>query len=410
MRYWHSLVLLLVGALFSWGQSQPPERGIGVAPIQKKERRVALVIGNATYAESPLRNPVNDARAIAKALRECGFEVSEGFNQSREQMLRAIETFRAQLTPSSIALFYFAGHGMQINEENFLIPVDARIQRELDVEIEGVKLARILNGMNDARSRVNLVILDACRNNPFARSFRSGAKGLSDVVAPSGTLIAYATAPRQTASDGSGDNGLYTEELLSAIRTPGLLVEQVFKRVRERVEAKSAGAQTPWENSSLKGDFYFVAASGTAPQAQQEIATSAPVTQTAAPVTREAGRWEVVAERSLNIYANEAWTDTRIQIKPGQDVRLRVDSPEIDLGSLGRLTPEGTIRNDPRKPRGDCDTGVVIARIGQESFCVGRGRSFTATSAGSLSIGLNEGNIKDNRGSFVVKVLVQELR
>jgi formylglycine-generating enzyme required for sulfatase activity len=231
------------------------------------ENRVALVIGNAAYRNArKLDNPVNDARAMAKALRECGFDVlgpnGEGYvDLDQRQMIRAVKEFgqRLQANPG-VGLFYFAGHGVEANETNYLIPVDADPTDETDLKYQGLDIKDALDQF--IGNRLNIVILDACRDNPFARSFKrsrgGGGDGLKKVEAPTGTLIAYATAPRQTASDGTGVNGLYTEQLLEAIRIKGLPIEQVFKRVRIRVQANSKGAQIPWENSSLNGDFYFI--------------------------------------------------------------------------------------------------------------------------------------------------------
>jgi Caspase domain len=222
------------------------------------ERRVALVIGNAAYDMAPLRNPVNDARAMAATLRTLGFEVTALENAALTDMKRAIDDFGDSLrSGGGVGLFYFSGHGIQINGRNFIIPVGVRVKGERDVEYESVDVGRVLGKMEDAGNRMNLVILDACRDNPFARSFRSAASGLATIDAASGTFVAYATAPGRTADDGTGANGLYTEQLIRYMRTPGLKVEDVFKRVRIDVEKSSGGKQVPWESSSLKGDFYF---------------------------------------------------------------------------------------------------------------------------------------------------------
>jgi uncharacterized caspase-like protein len=239
---------------------QHTDRGLGVRPITTSERKIALVIGNGGYKDAPLRNPVNDARDIAKALRDLGFEVMHGENLSQNDMKRQIRSFGEKISNGGVGLFYYAGHGTQINGVNYLIPVDAVITKAEEVEYESVDVGLVLAQMESAQNRLNLVILDACRNNPFARAFRSARSGLASIDAPSGTLIAYATAPGSVAIDGSGDNGLYTSELLSAMREPGNKVEDVFKLVRIAVQAKSNGRQIPWESSSLVGDFYFAGA------------------------------------------------------------------------------------------------------------------------------------------------------
>jgi hypothetical protein len=235
------------------------------------ERRVALVIGNAAYQSAgTLDNPVNDARDMAGALRRLGFDVLTLENGTKPQMERAIEQFSGKLGPDAVSLFYYAGHGLQVNGHNFLVPVDARIASEQTVRLETVDLDAVLDQMSAARSRVNLVILDACRNNPFEKRFRGVSGGLASIDAPTGTLIAYATAPGRVAADGRGRNALYTSYLLRTLGEPGLKVEDVFKRVRVGVTEASGGAQTPWESSSLTGDFYF--RQGASPPPTGEVA------------------------------------------------------------------------------------------------------------------------------------------
>jgi len=232
------------------------------------ESRVALIIGNGDYLSGPLSNTVNDARSMARVLRNVGFDVILREDLSnKDEMKKAIREFGFKLKSGGTGLFYYAGHGLQVNGFNYIIPVNAVIGKETDVEYEAVDMGFVLAQMESANTRVNIVILDACRNNPFARSFRDTRMGLVTMNAPTGTLIAYATAPGSVASDGSGVNGLYTQELLYQIQRPGLKVEEVFKNVRAEVVAKSEGKQIPWESSSLIGEFsFFGDGSATAPQ------------------------------------------------------------------------------------------------------------------------------------------------
>ena len=242
--------------------------GMGAATAQQRlqERRVALVIGNADYKMAPLKNPLNDSREMAKALRGLGFEVIEHQNLSREAFSGVVREFGDKLRGATVGLFYFAGHGIQVKGRNFLVPVDADIAREDEVPYRSFEVNEVLDKMDSARTPVNLVVLDACRNNPFARSFKMSQAGLAQMDAPAGTLIAFATAPGSVAQDGeAGGNGLYTGALLKHIRAPGVAVEQMFKRVRVDVVAGSKNAQVPWESSSLSRDFAFAA--GTAPAA-----------------------------------------------------------------------------------------------------------------------------------------------
>jgi hypothetical protein len=230
-----------------------------VAQVSNLNQRVALVIGNSDYKAGPLLNPVNDARAMARALQETNFEVLKYENVlSVADMKKTIREFGEKIQNGGVGLFYYAGHGIQVNGKNYLIPTGAEIYREEEVEYESVDVGFVLAQMEAAHNRMNIVILDACRNNPFARSWRSVSQGLAFINAPAGTLIAYATAPGSVASDGTGENGLYTQELLKQIKKPELKIEDVFKNVRVNVLEYSGEQQTPWESSCLVGDFYFV--------------------------------------------------------------------------------------------------------------------------------------------------------
>jgi len=239
----------------------PQDRGLNVSSQNSSphsEKRVALVIGNSAYKDMPLLNPVNDARDIAYALAELGFEVIHKDNLTRTEIINAIRAFGERINKAEVALFYYAGHGMQVDGRNWLIPVEANVSHEYEVEYESVDAGRVMDTMQDAKSRLNIVILDACRNNPFARSFRSANRGLAVMNAPTGTIIAYATAPGAVASDGDKKNGLYTQELLKVMRIPDLKIEELFKKVRISIQNKTAGKQIPWESSSLIGDFFFL--------------------------------------------------------------------------------------------------------------------------------------------------------
>ncbi|MDM8535907.1 caspase family protein [Desulfobacterales bacterium HSG17] len=222
-----------------------------------KQKRMALVIGNGDYKDSPLRNPPNDAKDMAKALKEYGFNVDTLINATQREMKKAVSKFGKKLKQGGAGLFYYAGHGMQVSGRNYLIPVNAVIESESDVEYESVDAGRILGKMEDAGNDLNIVILDACRNNPFARSFRSGSQGLSRMDAPKGTMIVYATAPDSVAADGADKNGVFTKYLLKYMEAPGVPVEKVLKSVRMDVLKATGDQQVPWESSSLTGDFYF---------------------------------------------------------------------------------------------------------------------------------------------------------
>ncbi len=260
----------------------------GSQPVATNVKRIALVIGNGAYTSAPpLKTPPNDARDMAATLRTLGFDVVSGINVNQKDMKRLIREFGMKLKGGGASgLFYYAGHGVQSKGRNYLIPIDADIQSEAEVEDSGVDAGLVLNYMDDAQNGLNIVILDACRNNPFARSFRSATDGLAQVDAPTGTLIAYATAPGRVASDGTAGNGLYTAELLKQMRVPGLSVTDMFMRVRGEVMKQTGNKQVPWEASSLVGAFYF----GGAPN--EATPTTAP--SKIDPVAFELSYWETI--------------------------------------------------------------------------------------------------------------------
>lgn len=240
-----------------WAQAAVAQTMRGVTLT---EDRVALVIGNAAYKHFPLDNPVNDARLIASRLNEAGFKVTLRENLDRAGMLAALREFGAQLNENTVAVLFYAGHGLQLRDHNFLVPVDAEIRTEGEIPIQGMDLSFFLDRMSQAKSRVNIVILDACRDNPFAgRRSQNTAQGLAQMDAPIGTLLAFATAPGKQTPDNLGgkSNSIYSQHLAQHLLTPGLPVELMFKRVRESVVRETRQLQVPWESSSLQGEFAF---------------------------------------------------------------------------------------------------------------------------------------------------------
>jgi uncharacterized caspase-like protein len=255
------MVVLLLPAMPSFAQERAVTRQDTARSATISERRLALLIGNSAYTQGGnLRNPVNDVRDMKAALEELGFRVIKHENCTQKAMKEAIDDFGEELRGHDVGLFFYAGHGVQVGGDNYLIPVDAKLQSEKVVEYDCVRADRVLAMMEGAGSKTNIVILDACRDNPFERSWRRGGfgRGLAFMNAPSGALIAYATAPGRTALDGGGRNGVYTEALLDHIKTAGITIEQMFKRVRVGVEDRTNRTQTPWESTSLRGDFYFL--------------------------------------------------------------------------------------------------------------------------------------------------------
>ena len=220
-------------------------------------KRIALVMGNSKYIQRPLTNPINDANDISNALKSANFEVIDIREGTLTQMRTAVRQFGDRLLQNDVGLVYYAGHGIEVKGKNYLIPVNADIQRPDEIVDQSLDMALILEKMTTAGKGVNILIVDACREDPIGRGFRSTSKGLATMDAPTGTIIAYSTSPGRVAADGDGRNSPYTKALVKAMQTPNKPIEQVFKEVRRSVMKETEGQQTPWENTSLSGDFYF---------------------------------------------------------------------------------------------------------------------------------------------------------
>ena len=222
-------------------------------------KRVALVVGNKNYKVRPLQNSLNDANDMSRSLRTSGFEVIDLRDATLPQMRTAVRQFGDKLLTYDVGLVYYSGHGVEVKGRNYFIPVNADIQREDEIADQGLDVSLILEKMSTAGKGVNILIVDACRDDPFGRSFRSTSRGLAQMDAPRGTIIAYATSPGKVASDGDARerNSPYTKYLLRAMQAPNKPIEQVFKEVRRAVQDATNNQQTPWENTSLSGDFFF---------------------------------------------------------------------------------------------------------------------------------------------------------
>ena len=257
-------------------------------------QRIALVIGNSAYADIPLANPANDARLIDATLRDLGFDVALVVDADQKAMKYAIVDFGERLAQAggdAVGLFFYAGHGLQVDGQNYLVPLAARIEKESHVAIEAVSAGWVLGEMEFAGNAMNFVILDACRNNPLSRSFRSATRGLARMDAPRGSIVAYSTGPGEVARDGDGFNSPYTLALAREMKATGISVERMFKQVRIAVMADTGDQQVPWESSSMTGDFYF-----TAPEDSVDTAAAQPETST---VSAEAALWSAI-ENSTN--------------------------------------------------------------------------------------------------------------
>lgn len=236
----------------------------------RAEERIALVIGNGDYtAVSPLDNATSDAALLAETLRPLGFDVTLVENATRDAFIRSVAEFGRKLRlggPETVGLFYYAGHGVQSFGANYLLPVDTELTVAADLDLVGLEAASVLRQMASARNRTNIVILDACRNNPFEDIPDMDDNGLAEMKAPTGTFLAYATAPGAVALDGTGGNSPFTAALAEAMQTEGLPIEQLFKKVRVTVIEATDGAQTPWDTSSLTRDFVFRASEQLSPE------------------------------------------------------------------------------------------------------------------------------------------------
>ena len=305
--------------------------------------RVALLIGNNAYATTPLRNAVNDAKDLGEALKELGFHVIVRENAARREMIEAIREFDKALEGANTALFFYAGHAMQFKDRNYLIPIDAAMGSEEDVTFFSVEVSQIFDRMDRARTRFNFIILDACRDNPFAASFKTSSAGLAQMSSPSGTLIAYATSPGSVAADGFGRNGIYTKHILQNIRVPDVPVEIMFKRVREGVERETRKQQTPWDSSSLKGDFAF---SPTGRAATAAAPASGPSADTTLGIERE------------------FWASVRDSNRP-EDIRAYLDKyPTGNFAALARNRLDALAR--PARPgTREAADPVVAARAAE---------------------------------------------
>jgi hypothetical protein len=246
--------------------TNPEPKEPTLAELYKDEKRFALIIGNSAYPKEigALKNPANDATDFAAAIKNFGFEVTlvtdASYGKIRAEMMKFRDKLNQGERDKTVGLFYYAGHGLQHDNENYIVPIDAELTYEDDIARFCFPIQKmVLTQMENTNSRMNIVILDACRNNPFPALHRGigEGQGLGELKKARGAFIAYATSPGSVASDGTGRNGLYTQELIKAMNKPNRTIEQVFKDVRASVLRQSGDKQNPWENSNIIGDFYF---------------------------------------------------------------------------------------------------------------------------------------------------------
>lgn len=304
------------------------------------ETRIALVMGNSAYAHTaPLSNPGNDAQLLSQTLATLGFKVTTILDGTRDEMMREMLAFsRATNSNDTVGLFYFAGHGLQVNGVNYLLPVNADIQDEDEVPFQAVSASEFLRALNQGNrrsGRINIIVLDACRNNPFSRGWRSAGRGLAPIDAPAGSFVGFSTSPGEAAYDGKNQNSPYAEALSEALKKPGLSGEQVFKSVRSSVMEATATVgrpQVPWESTSLTGEFYFL------PQPMVNGRTVASVMQE---IHRDTRDEQISASSRGKLWAKFHWIrPTSIPADEECDINLA----NVTLGSYQH--EEGTLFGD----------------------------------------------------------------
>lgn len=307
---------------------------IGTAQQTPATGKNALVVGNSAYKDSPLKNAENDAHLISTTLRELGFTVIEVLNANKETMSKAIRDFGQLLANSpGVGLFYYAGHGLQSNGANYIVPINAKVEEEFEIEFECVKADRALSVMEYYKNPFNIIILDACRNNPFRGFSRSTDNGLATPSnPPTGSIIAFATQPGKTASDGVGKNGLYTEELVKAMKIPNLPIEEAFKKVRINVAKASGQSQVPQEWSSLMGNFSFIKEE----KVEQKIELKVPEETTVGQKEVAKPKMQIGQSQYLTgnlelkvLFTGDLFIDSELQVKVQQGTVLPINNISI---------------------------------------------------------------------------------
>jgi TPR repeat protein len=354
------------------------------------ETRSALVVGNSLYTTGPLKNPKNDAEAVAKALTAVGFSVVKLIDADQKTMRRAIVDFGRRLrSADGVGLFYYAGHGAQVAGENYLVPIASEIKDTSEVPIESINLAEILKAMERSAGRTNIVILDACRNNPFPGAARSPSRGLAAVSAPSGTLVAFATAPGQIALDGDGANSPYSAALAANIPAPGLVLEEMFRRTRRQVLLTTNNRQTPWEHSSLTDAFFF-----NPKQSEQEADARRAGSATAAQI-KELEDWdrirdasdERVFQRHLAAYPDGLFAElARLKIAD-----LRKEAPQSGSVALTSWVSE-LLRVGPSGPEAQAllERGLKLEAAGTPSALSEAYRLYTQAAEAGLPAAMRQ--------------------
>lgn len=359
------------------------------------ETRVALVIGNNAYQQTvPLANPLNDARDMSAALKAAGFSVIEALDADKKKLDGALRAFADKLTGADVALLFYAGHGLQVGAQNYLVPIDAKFERERDLEFEAIKLEFVLRQMEiDREGKTTIVILDACRDNPLSRNLarsmgtRSAAigKGLAAAPAGLGTFIAYSTQPGNVALDGEGRNSPFTTALVKHMGAAGRNLPATMIEVRKEVVSATGGRQVPWDHSALTGDFYFVPGATATPQGSVAAAPAGTGADVAALQARLAKLEEEARKRETFDAASAARKSTGVPpVTPRPSASLQAPSFEIEEG----IRIEGLKLGEQRQPnpiacRDACekDANCVAFQHGKRSPVMGMCETFSRVDA-----------------------------
>ena len=363
---------------------------LGVLPGQA-QHRVALIIGNSAYRNvSHLNNPANDARTMAETLRGLGFALVGGGPQidlDKRGLERTVQAFGEAATNADVALFYFAGHGIEVRGTNYLLPVDAKLNREADVDFDMLNVNLVLRQMEDAHTRLNVVILDACRNNPFGgRGFRAIGRGLAAMESPDGTLIAFATEPGNVAVDEGGEgNSPYTKALAAILRKPGVGLFDAFNQTGLAVREATGGAQRPWfSSSSISGSFYFAGPPASDPAADEIVWNALKDTSDVAAL-----------RRFLNLYPSSGLLD---------DARTRIAT--LEASAEDRIAREETER---KKAKVDQNIQTVMLPSREERPSEMSGGALIIEIKRELKrVGCYAGRIDDQWGTAEVKSAIRK--
>lgn len=352
------------------------------------ESRVALVIGNSNYSNvTALPNPANDAKAMAKFLGSAGFQVLQAPDLKQTEMRRTIGNFASMVAekgPDTVALVFYAGHGLQVDGENYLVPVDASIQREADVPLQAMRLADLMNALASVPSKARIVILDACRNNPFSEINKTTGRGLAIVDAPSGSLVSYSTAPGTEALDGDGANSPFTSALTKVGQKPNLPIEQALKQVRLAVNEATNRQQTPWESSSLTTEFAFFSTASTAPVTSAQASAGMKATPVAARSEPSGAKSD---PRSVESWRNELKSHTA---REAYEIVIREDKVEayqayLELYPSQSMAPVVRTIFDRRREMIAWYTAVTInTTVSYQTFLAAYASSDFAVSANRL--------------------------